>query len=485
MEQSTARIGCQTPTKSVTLHYTATKGEEAIALYEQTGRTADEWQKNLIYDILAVDDNGLYIHSKYGLSVPRQNGKNEIYAIVELYGITHGERILHTAHRVTTSSSAAARLATLLIDAGYEEVQRPRKEGLYTKHFTYAKQVGLEKITILGEGGGFCSFRTRTAKGGLGESYDRLHTDEAQEYTSEQDSSLKYVIAASPNPQTLYCGTPPTAVSGGDVFEPFRESVLYGETETAGWAEWSVDELSDPKDRELWYQCNPSLGIRQSERVIADEVGADIVDFNIQRLGLWLKVNQKSEISAQQWDEMKLKKLPLLLNKMHVGIKYGSDGFNTSVSIAIKTEDGKIFVESIDCRPKRAGDEWILSFLQKAQKNIETVVIDGKGGQDILLEEIKDAKIKVKTILPTVSEIIQANSTFENNIEAQTICHMGQDSLLQIVTNCGRRDIGTNGGFGYKSILDGADISLLDSVILAQWQASQQKEKPKRQLVSY
>ena len=47
-----ARIGRQTPTTSVVLPYEETFGDEAIRLYESTGRKAQEWQKLLIYDIM-------------------------------------------------------------------------------------------------------------------------------------------------------------------------------------------------------------------------------------------------------------------------------------------------------------------------------------------------------------------------------------------------------------------------------------------------
>ena len=63
-----------------------------------------------MYDILAVNEEGLWVHTKYGYAVPRRNGKNEIVAMREIYGLTHGEKILHTAHRTTTGASASKRL---------------------------------------------------------------------------------------------------------------------------------------------------------------------------------------------------------------------------------------------------------------------------------------------------------------------------------------------------------------------------------------
>ena len=85
--------------------YDETKGGEAVELYEQGGRTAMDWQKVLLYDMMAVDDDGLWAHSKFGLSVPRRNGKSEVDKMRELRGLFHGEHILHTAHRTTKHSA--------------------------------------------------------------------------------------------------------------------------------------------------------------------------------------------------------------------------------------------------------------------------------------------------------------------------------------------------------------------------------------------
>ena len=73
-----ARKGEQKPTQSVVLPYKETKGQEAIDIYNASGRTAQEWQELMLYDILAVNDEGLWVHTKCGYSIPRRNGKNEI-----------------------------------------------------------------------------------------------------------------------------------------------------------------------------------------------------------------------------------------------------------------------------------------------------------------------------------------------------------------------------------------------------------------------
>lgn len=463
------RLGRQTPTKSVVLPYENTYGKEAIDIYEKTGRQAQDWQKLLIYDILSYNDEGLWVHTKFGYSVPRRNGKNEVITIREMYGLIEGEQVLHTAHRTPTSSSAFYRLLKLLEDAGYKDKHD------YIAH----KQYGLETIEFPSSDGKV-SFRTRTSKGGLGEGFDLMIIDEAQEYQDDQETTLKYVVSSSKNPQTLFCGTPPTMVSSGTVFMKMRNKALSGETENTGWAEWSVDSMTDVHDVEAWYETNPSLGTIFTERIIKDEIGDDDLDFNIQRLGYWSKKNLKSFISEVQWNECKLTSLPELKGKLYVGIKFGIDGQNVAMSIACKTTNEKVFVESIDCQPRLNGNKWMLRFLKQA--DIASITIDGNGSAT-LEEELKDMKLK-HIIIPKTSEVITANDVFKTSLDQGLVVHMGQPSLAQSVSNCQKRLIGSQGGYGYQSIKEGIDICLMESMVFAFWQAKTAKER-RKQIIHY
>ncbi|MCW1004722.1 terminase, partial [Streptococcus anginosus] len=90
----------------------------------------------------------------------------------------------------------------------------------------------------------------------------------------------------------------------------------------------------------------------------------------------------------------------------------------------------------------------------------------GASGQGLLAREMKDERLKAP-ILPTVKEIIHANADWEQGIYQESIQHKGQPSLVQIVTNCEKRNIGSAGGFGYKSQFEDMDVALMDSCILA------------------
>lgn len=479
-------MGSQAPSQCVFLveQEKTTEYGKAVEIYEQSGRTVLQWQIDLLSHIMSRNEDDLYVYTKFGYSVPRRNGKSEVLGLREVQGLFNGEKMLHTAHRTSTSHNAWVTLCRMLNDAGYVDKADIKKdeESKYDKDKFYKahKANGLESVELLSTGG-VINFRTRTSKGGLGEGFDLLIIDEAQEYMDDQESSLKYTVSSSQNGQTIMCGTPPTAVSSGTVFVNYRDKCLDGKVKNGGWAEWSVEKQTDPNDTEAWVRCNPSLGYILSERAVEDEIGTDEMDFNIQRLGLWLKYNQKSEISEDTWSALKVKALPKFKGKLHVGVKFGVDGKNIALAVAVKTETEQVFVEVIDVRPTIQGLMWITEFLQKA--DYKQCVSDGKGGQQMMEDMAKELKLK-NIKFPTVDEVIAANAMFEQALNDGSICHNGQYILSDIVTNCKRRNIGVRGGFGYASLIEGMDIAVMDAAIFAFWSCYTTKER-KPQKVSY
>lgn len=477
------RIDNQNPSFT-NVDYKETRGNSAIKYYKSTGQQLLTWQQRQIKAIEATDKNGLWKYSTYCIGLSRRNGKGEVLAAREMDGLLNlSEKICYTAHRTTTSHDAFLRLYSLLKKAGYEEHSRKAKK-MNEKSFFASKQFGLEHIEITG--GGIIDFRTRTDNGGLGEGFDLLIIDEAQEYTSKQESALIYTVSASKNSQVIMVGTPPTETSKGDVFVRIRETVLQNKATDTGWAEWSTPEMVPAEnldDPDLWKQYNPSYGKIITERNIRRELTGNVLDFNIQRLGFWCTFNVKSEISAADWDALKLDQMPQLKPSRYLGIKYGKDGINVAVSIAARTEDNRIFVETIDCASVRAGNGWIFEFLHNPK--IAKIAVDGASGQQLLADQMQDYGIKLKPVLPKVGEIITANAIFEQGLYSKDLCHMGQEPLRDVVTNCEKRLIGSQGGFGYKSLIETNDIAIMDSMILAYWLCATTKEKKKKQTISY
>mgnify|MGYP007038192129 FL=1 len=224
---------------------------------------------------------------------------------------------------------------------------------------------------------------------------------------------------------------------------------------------------------------NPSLGMILTERIIQDEINGDDLDFNIPRLGLWIRYNQQSAISAPDWDALKVETLPELKPPIYAGVKFGRDGLNTCLSIAVKTDDGRIFVEGIDCKDQREGNGWIINFLLKVKA--KAVLVDGASGLDTFQKECKEQKLKnVKAA--TTKEVIQASSDFETAIANKTLCHNGQPAMRQSVSNCQHRAIGSGGGYGYKTLDDDIEVALIESAVLATHACATAKEAKKQRI---
>lgn len=484
MEAQRMDIDNQNPTVSFVLPYTETLGKDVVDLYnEASPRKLHPWQEQLIYDICAVKD-GLYVHVKFGFSVSRRNGKSEVVIAIMLYALVHGLKILYTAQSTDTCHEIYELRVLPLVEAlaeKHEEIEIAQNSKALGKEHIYLRGGGLWKR------GGMLEFRTRTTTGRLGTGFDMLIIDEAQEYTPAQEAALRYVTTDARNPQTIMLGTPPTAKSAGVVFPRYRDEVLSGDGIDSGWAEWGIqDEVEDVTDPKWWYLANPSLGLRDTftERNIRAEIGkpqsADQkLDIEIQRLGLWLKYSQKSAISQKEWDVLETK-LPQLQGKLYVGIKFGHSTPSTTMAIAVKTKDGKVYTEVIDNRPTRAGVEWIMAFLKKA--DIAGVVVDGQSGIKILESEMKAARLKEPITLST-AEYIEANQLFEQALDAGILCHGNQSSMTQCIANCKKRAIGTS-GWGYETSDPYCDIGLLDATLLAYY-GSQTIKPPKARVIKY
>ncbi|MFG5501838.1 terminase, partial [Enterococcus faecalis] len=151
------RLGNQHPTQSVILPYDNSLSQRAIDRYQRTGRSCYEWQANMLAPMMAIDDEGLWVHQKFGFSIPRRNGKTEVVYIIELDALEEGLSVLHTAHRISTSHSSFEKMKKYLEECGYVEGE----------DFNSIKAKGQERLELY-KTGGIIQFRTRTSSGGLG-----------------------------------------------------------------------------------------------------------------------------------------------------------------------------------------------------------------------------------------------------------------------------------------------------------------------------
>lgn len=212
-------VGAQTPRFSVAPSPVYSLAGDACFLAGAYGLEPDPWQRNVLGNWLGVRADGKWASARCGLAVPRQNGKNGIIEIRELFGmIDLGEKFLHTAHEVKTARKAFLRIASFFENPAFPELQDLVKD---------IRRTNGQEAIILTNGGGV-EFIARTRSSGLGFTVDVLVLDEAQELNDDTLSALLPTISAAPkgNPQQILTGTPPKPSSDGDVFARMRRAAL-------------------------------------------------------------------------------------------------------------------------------------------------------------------------------------------------------------------------------------------------------------------
>jgi hypothetical protein len=164
------------------------------------GLIPDSWQQLVLDDWLAVDEFGLWSALTCGLACPRQNGKNGILEIRELFGMVgRGEKILHTAHEVKTARKAFKRLQFFF---GREVKDRACRFPELNERVVELRNVNGQEAIYL-DNGGSVEIVARSKNSGRGFTADVLVMDEAQEMSDEDLEALMPTTSAAPlgNPQ--------------------------------------------------------------------------------------------------------------------------------------------------------------------------------------------------------------------------------------------------------------------------------------------
>lgn len=480
-----SRVGKQTPTVRRSEEYEKSEGLFASALSEAYDLNPHPWQNTILNDWLAVDDEGILIHSLCVLEVPRQNGKTGVSDPRETWGLVkRGEKILHTAQEFQTAKKAFDRLRKKFGTCKNDPLaEYPELNALVDHYTTSANQMVLDLVN-----GGHIEFRTRGngSDMGRGGTFDLVVIDEAQSYTEAQSASLSPLNSAAPSgsPQTILMGTPPTpeAISKGLIFANTIKSIKDGKINGACLHEWSVDEVGDVTDKNRWYDTNPSLGYQLLEIALEKDLASMSADtFAREHLG-YIKTetlkNIENAINESKWLLCKSKQLKPN-GKTAYGVKFSGDGSEVILCGAVIRNDGTSRVSIIERKSTSQGIKWLAEWLNQRYNKACCVVIDGKNGTDLLVDRIADVwRAKNSVIRPKAIDVISSATLLINEInEGKVDWYEYQDDLDLSARTSVKRKIG--GGFGF-----GGENSLpIEACSLALWGARNSKRDPSKKML--
>jgi len=463
------RYGNQTP--SLTVEPTAKgavdilDGTDAARFAERFGLDLDPWQVALCELWLRRDaKSGKFLAGTWGISVPRQNGKNGTLEAVELYGMVVLKlKFMHTAHEVKTAQKHFRRLKEFFgrkkddPDARYPELNRLVKE---IRNVNGQEAIFLHNPETKKPLGGI-EIIARSDGSGRGFTNDVLVIDEAQHLKDEQLEASRPAISAAPSgdPVAIYMGTPPKPSALNDegvgaAFVRIRNNAVSGESKRAAWMEFGLDV--DPNgltedelrklctDRANWYRVNPALGRRLFEQTLEDELNEmGPRSFFRERLNVWphAKSYEHKAIDPGAWKALCI---PAVLPEWPlaaVGLDMDLSGRLWACVAAHSGENGT-HVEVLPENLLAAGQDAAVAWLWERCKRRLPVVMPAESMARVLQAPLLAKGMKVYAL--NGPEIAQASASLAQGVADKTISHL-TDALLQAAIESSERQDGKAG----------------------------------------
>jgi phage terminase large subunit-like protein len=432
-------------------------GPDAIAFAVSLGYQLDDWQCWAIDGILSEDEHHRLCVTLALLILPRQNGKNVVLEIVELFAffILDLPVILHTAHRQDTSADHMMRLRSVIeANPDLDDITEVREAN------------GKERI-VRTDTRAEIRFITRSKKIGRGRSPRLVVFDEALYVTDEQIQAIVPSLSAQSMradlPLMLFTSSAPVPES--TVLHRLRTECLR-QQDTRWYAEWSAVVGTEPSDVDAWYSTNPGLGVRISEEWIRqNELGIMSTEaFLIERLGV---VFDPDTISTElpTWGEC-LDPQSRRSGPVALAVDVAPGATWSSIGVAGHREDGMLHVELIERLPGTADVVAVLRKLHAAHK--VPIHLDPRSEAAGLIADLERAGVPVEKI--GTLDLTAACARFKQAAIAGTLRHIGQPVLDSAVASATVRTVGE--GWAWSRRSSSLDISPLVAVTIAAHAAS-------------
>lgn len=468
----------QVPRVHVAPRAVSSDGDLAAKFSAAYGLDPDPWQRLVLDDWLSLW-GGRWSSLTCGLSVARQQGKNALLEIRELYGmVALGEKILHTAHEVKTAQKHFRRLKYFFGQkANDETAQFPELNALVTQ----VRSVNGQEAIFLSNGGAI-ELVARSKNSGRGFTVDVLVMDEAQELSEDALEALMPTTSAAPlgNPQWLFTGTPPGPSAAGEVFTRIRDEALGEKPGRLCWHEWSVTGEVDLDDRVLWRMTNPALdaGRLQVEVIEGERARFSDDGFARERLGKWLEHGASATrvISAQQWAATAVTDKPDGVKSF--GVAFSQLGDRLALGGAVKHPDG-VHVELLDAAQNvtDAGLGPLADWLAERWRDTAVIVLSGAAGAGVLRNMLVDRGVPQRMVLvASTAQYLQACATTIEAARAGDMTHLKADGQAQLDISAAQTDTDKRGGF--RTTVPDGDETPMEAIALALWAATTTKRRP-------
>jgi hypothetical protein len=476
------RLGAQVPRLTQQpARAVGSAGDDCIAWAESIGwddelghgfYVLDEWQKFCIRGILSEDRGANLCALVCLLLVPRQNGKNVVLEVIELYAlfVLDLRYILHSAHLTETSADHMARLLSAIES---DDDLNSRTKVTVAHGFEKIERTDL-RCRI--------RFRTRSKKVGRGGSPEMAVFDEALYLTDLHQSALLPSLSAqtmrADQPIIVYASSAPVAES--EVLHRVRRSILAGEMPDAWMAEWSVPvpEAGDGRYAEMLaavnadsvLDANPGANVRISVDYVlnTERPQMGLEEWCIERLGMVFEADSdEGVLPADKWAACAREGIEA--DEGRASLAVGPNGRWAAFGFASQM-DGTMCVEVTRHEP---GTSWVIDHAKAVTARRGPLVVDPKGSSAGMVAKLRAAGVPLEEL--AAGDIPKACSAFQDDVLNVQLRYPRMNiELSAAVTGADVRPVGQGWAFTAKGSV--VDITPLEAVVLAAWAARGQDE---------
>lgn len=432
-------------------------GPDAVELALACGIVPDEWQCEELYWALAELPTGSWAATEIDLICSRQNGKNVILEIRELYGlVVLGERILHTAHLFPTAKESYAALEQMVLsnpDIAAELVDH---------HASPASGYDMRFRS-----GGLIQYIARSRSSGRGfRGIDLLVMDEAQSLGDEAQGALTPTTSSKPGAQKWYQGSAPSLES--TVLHRIRAYGRSGRQGQVSYAEYSADPDSSLDDRAAWAQANPAFPHRISEATILGELREMSPEmFAQERLSISPDPLEAGGPFGQSWMTVCDPDAAADLSKSMFAVDVNLE--RTAAAIVACGPGQRLSV--LESRP---GTDWIIPVCKELRAKYKArFVVDKTGPIGSFIDEMKRNRVRIVELDGT--EMTRASGHMFDAVKHGSATVRTNDDLDRAVAGATQQAVGDTWRWGRKS--SSSDICLLVAATGALWGFSQKRSK--------
>ena len=429
----------------------------------------DPWQEWLIRSILELDDNGDLRYRQCFVSMPRQQGKSEIMAIIGLIALLKADgvtnlgvastadqaRLVHERLlRVVMANPALSRIMSKITDT----------RGIVTK-------TGSKYIIRASNAASLQGIPVTTAI------VDELHLVDPDVYSA-------IVSGTGARKGTAVYGITTAGDQDSELLMSLYESAekaINGSMEGFGAFIWEAPDAIVPEDDEallaLLMQSNPALecGRLDSKTLMQDVRTLPDTEVIRYRLNRFVDSEDTSFMPVALWQRCgrgEDEEMPKGVRPIFAIDRTPDWGYAT-ITVAMKATDGTIWTEVVASIVKPNLEQLLQACMSLTKYGPAMYVMDGYGLKE-LGNELK--KRGLPTFITSQPEVINASSLFYAKVAQQKLKHANDPLLSMQMPLTGRKQVGD--AFRVSRKNSSVEIDSVMSTVLAVFIAETRQEQP-------